>query len=122
MGVAFHFGSTISIPVLPGHPLDIVINVKLSPRFATYMFVIATVVSVLVAEFHVMIHRHAKEWEEDRREYEHIVNEGQEQEEGEEADMPNRSHTPFMSVGRQRSSSNLQYTEVGWIVVVFKLF
>jgi hypothetical protein len=71
MGVAFHLTALIQIPgLIPGRTKDLVdvgVEVILAPRFATYLFVIGVLVSIVVSEFYVYAHRKCKEWEETRR-------------------------------------------------------
>jgi hypothetical protein len=69
MGVAFHLTANIAVPgVISSHDLvDVGVEVILAPRFATYLFVIGGIVSILVSTLFVYAHRKAKEWEEERR-------------------------------------------------------
>lgn len=69
MGVAFHLNSTIRVAgLLPTSKdlLDVGVEVTLGPRAATYMFVVGVLLSLVVSEFYVWIHRQCRDWEEDR--------------------------------------------------------
>lgn len=77
LAVINHFEREILIPwylvpllVKPFHSLRIRFGLAIKPGFGTYGFVISFVLSMLMGEANLYVHRLAKKWEEERREQE----------------------------------------------------
>ena len=69
MGVAFHLHSKIRIKGLLPMSKDLInadIEVSLGPRIATYLFVVGVLLSIVVSEVYIILHRYCRDWEEHR--------------------------------------------------------